>query len=318
MTVGTTTRVLLLSAAVALAGCSAPLVEDVDVRQADLGEDVAPEVVSASMPDGVAEVASANEPDAADVAPRAEPDVAPRAAADVTSRAAADAADAAPVAEPDVAGETSEEVVEVSNAPVQILALGDSYTIGSGGVAEADRWPNLLAGRLQSSGLTVDPPQFIAHMGWTTTNLLAAMDAAALVGDRDLVTLLIGVNNQYQGASIDAYRTELIELLTRAVSLAGDRPDRVLVVSIPDYGVTPFAANSNPEAISAELDAFNAVGLEEANAAGVHWIDIVDISRQAATDLTLLAPDGLHPSGAMYALWAERVAPVALGALQAE
>ena len=120
-------------------------------------------------------------------------------------------------------------------------------------------------------GLTVEPPLILAHVGWTTGELLAAMDAATFEGPYDLVTLLIGVNNQFRGQSIDAYRTDLVVLLGRAVTLAGGRPGRVLMVSIPDYGVTPFAVNSNPAAISAELDAFNAVGAEEAGVAELAW-----------------------------------------------
>ena len=153
---------------------------------------------------------------------------------------------------------------------------------------------------------------------------MAAMDTAGLAAGEggshegepyELVTLLIGVNNQFQGRPLEAYQDDLELLLERAIALSAGRPDRVVMVSIPDYGVTPFAAGPGAAAISAELDLFNAAAQILAEEAGVHWVDIVDISRLAAEDATLLAADGLHPSGAMYTLWAERVEPVAVQAL---
>ncbi|MGB0592360.1 MAG: SGNH/GDSL hydrolase family protein [Myxococcota bacterium] len=215
---------------------------------------------------------------------------------------------------------------------IRILSLGDSYTVGSGGVPEAERWPNQLADALevfaasQSEPLlwTLPAPDLIAQIGWTTTQLMAAMDEAGLATGEGgahegepygLVTLLIGVNNQFQGRPLEAYQEDLEVLLERAVALSAGRPERVVMVSIPDYGVTPFAAGPGAAAISAELDLFNAAAQVLAEEAGVHWVDIVDISRLAAEDASLLAADGLHPSGTMYTLWAERIEPVAVQAL---
>ena len=219
---------------------------------------------------------------------------------------------------------------------VRILSLGDSYTIGSGGVDELERWPMQLAARLTESlapedvegaGFEIAYPHLVARLGWTTSELMTAMDIEALAPGPEhshqgepfsLVTLLIGVNNQFRGQPIDEYQADLQVLLVRAVALAGGRPSRVIMLSIPDYGVTPFAAHSDGAQISQELDAFNAVGALAAHAAGVHWVDIVDISRRAQSEPSLLAPDGLHPSGLMYGLWADRAAPVAREALVAD
>jgi lysophospholipase L1-like esterase len=247
--------------------------------------------------------------------------------------------DVDPATDADTAlGETVDaDVPETAPVPEthRILSLGDSYTIGSGGVPEAERWPNQLADALElyavgSEGAlqwTLPPPEIVAHIGWTTSQLMAAMDAAALASGEggahegepyDLVTLLIGVNNQYQGQPLEAYEVDLAVLLDRAIALSAGRPQRVVMLSIPDYGVTPFAAGPGAAAISAELDLFNAAAQALAQGAGVHWVDIVDISRLAAEDPTLLAADGLHPSGEMYTLWAERAAPVAIQALSTE
>lgn len=190
-------------------------------------------------------------------------------------------------------------------ADLRILALGDSYTIGESVPAE-QRWPVQLAALLRKRGMAVGEPQIVAKTGWTTDELSAAMDAATLTPPYDLVTLLIGVNNQYRGRDVDNYRVEFRALLDRAIDLAGDRPQRVLVLSIPDWGITPFARNRQRDAatVAAEIDAYNAVNREEAGRSGVAWINITPMTREAATDATLLAEDGLHPSGRDYARWA--------------
>lgn len=189
------------------------------------------------------------------------------------------------------------------------LALGDSYTIGEAVAAEG-RWPVRLAASLRAQGVPLAEPQILATTGWTTDELSAAMDAATFEPPYDLVSLLIGVNNQYRGRSADEYREEFHRLLARAVALAGGRPGRVLVLSIPDWGVTPFARDSGRDlaVIAAELDEFNAVAQEETARAGAAFVDITPISRAHPA---LLADDGLHPSGAQYALWAEAAMPVA-------
>jgi len=190
------------------------------------------------------------------------------------------------------------------------LALGDSYTIGQS-VPAADRWPNQLVRQLRERSLDMTDPVIIAMTGWTTANLLQAVQNAELTPPYDLVTLLIGVNDQYQGRSLESYRQGFAPLLTRAIELAGDEPERVIVVSIPDYSVTPFAEMRNPARIRAALDQFNALNLELSRAAGVHYVDITPGSREAAADLSLLAPDQLHPSGKMYAEWVKLILPVA-------
>ena len=194
---------------------------------------------------------------------------------------------------------------------VRYLALGDSYTIGEG-VEDAGRWPAQLAARLRDAGITIDEPRIIATTGWTTDELAAAMEAAEPLGDWDFVSLLIGVNNQYRGRSVDEYVGEFHRLLRRAITLAGGRAQRVLVLSIPDWGVTPFAHASGRDrrAIADDLDAYNAAACELCMTEGVAFVDITAISRaDDATDM--LAEDGLHPSAAQYARWAEAALPVA-------
>jgi lysophospholipase L1-like esterase len=196
------------------------------------------------------------------------------------------------------------------------LALGDSYTIGES-VPQEGRWPVQLTNRLRADGVILAEPQIIAQTGWTTDELAAAMttNAAELQRPYHLVTLLIGVNNQYRGRSLDGYRSEFAALLQQAIALAGDQPQRVIVLSIPDWGVTPFAHRLDGAQIEAEIDAFNAVNAAETAVAGAHYIDITDISRQAAQAPALIADDGLHPSAAMYALWVDKVEPVACAIL---
>jgi lysophospholipase L1-like esterase len=196
---------------------------------------------------------------------------------------------------------------------MRFLALGDSYTIGEG-VPEHERWPNQLAERLRARGHSVDVSTF-ARTGWTTSELAEGMRAASLAGGCALVSLLIGVNNQYRGLSLDAYRAEFSSLLDWAIQLADGKAERVIVLSIPDWSVTPFAADRNRARLSVEIDAFNAVNWEESARAGVHYVDVTPVSRLAFHDPSLLASDDLHPSGRMYSLWADLVLPEALAAL---
>lgn len=187
------------------------------------------------------------------------------------------------------------------------LALGDSYTIGES-VAPAERFPHQLAREL---GIT--EPQIIAKTGWTTDELNAAIDAAEPRGPFELVTLLIGVNNQYRNRDVEQYRTEFAALLRRAVGFAGGDPRRVIVVSIPDWGVTPFAEGRDRAAIAAAIDAYNAVNREETARAGSRYVDITATSRRP--DASLVAADGLHPSGAQYAEWTRMILPEARAVL---
>jgi lysophospholipase L1-like esterase len=194
----------------------------------------------------------------------------------------------------------------------RFLALGDSYTIGES-VETDDRWPNLLGRNLEDSGYSFVDVQIVARTGWTTSELDAAIDGADPIGPFDLVTLLIGVNNQFRGLDSDEYRDEFGTLLDRAVGLAGDDPTRVVVVSIPDWGVTPFGSAYESIRIAEEIDRFNEIGRLGAEAAGAHWVDITPISRGDAPDLE--ADDGLHPSGEQYRLWVQEILPIALEAM---
>ena len=196
------------------------------------------------------------------------------------------------------------------------LALGDSYTIGEG-VDPAGRWPIQLAARLRDAGIAIDDPRVIACTGWTTDELSAAMDAAEPLGEWDFVSLLIGVNNQYRGRSEHDYRGEFHGLLRRAVALAGGERGRVLVLSIPDWGVTPFAGahGRDPATVSAELDAYNAVARALCEDEGVAFVDVTPASRDRGGEPAMLADDGLHPSATQYARWADAALPVAAALL---
>lgn len=191
---------------------------------------------------------------------------------------------------------------------MRFLALGDSYTIGEG-VAEDQRWPNQWAASLRALGADVDAPRIIAQTGWTTDELSSAMDALEPLGSWDLVSLLVGVNNQYRGLSLDSYRDDFAALLERAIVLAGGDAGRVLVLSIPDWGVTPFARDGKRDLrrIADEIDDFNAINRELSEGRGAVWRDITDLTRDFGARRDMLADDGLHPSGAMYALWVERL-----------
>jgi lysophospholipase L1-like esterase len=194
------------------------------------------------------------------------------------------------------------------------LALGDSYTIGQS-VEEAERWPVQLAELLRAQGVAIEDPIIIARTGWTTAELDAGIDEAAPEGPFDLVSLLIGVNNQYRGLGPLEYRDEFAALLRRAIGFAGGEARRVVVLSIPDWGVTPFAAERDGELIGSEIDLFNSMNAAKAAEAEAAYVDVTAISRQAAADRTLIAEDGLHPSGKMYGLWAEEVVRVACSVL---
>jgi len=196
-----------------------------------------------------------------------------------------------------------------SNKKMTMLCLGDSYTIGEA-VPYEQNFPSQLHALLVNQGLRVAVPQVIAKTGWTTDELMAAIGEATTKRKYDIVTLLIGVNNQYRSRSIENYLEEFNQLLQIAWKFAGNNSKRVFVVSIPDWGVTPFAKKDKRTArkISAEIDFFNAVNKSLAKSAGVSYLDITTHSRKAKTDKKLLADDGLHPSSLMYKHWAKRLA----------
>ncbi|HJQ21656.1 MAG TPA: SGNH/GDSL hydrolase family protein [Gemmatimonadaceae bacterium] len=193
---------------------------------------------------------------------------------------------------------------------MRFLALGDSYTIGEG-VAEHDRWPNHLVSSLRARGLDVHEPELVARTAWTTDELSDAIDAAAPRGPFDLVTLLVGVNDQYRSRPVASFAPEFERLLRRAVAFARRDPKRVMAISIPDWGSTPFAQDRDRARITSEIEQYNATGASLAAAAGVRWIDITAMTREMLRDPTLAASDGLHPSGTMYQRWAELFAPIA-------
>ena len=207
---------------------------------------------------------------------------------------------------------------------MRYLALGDSYTIGES-VAEDERWPNQLAALITSSPQFAKPiggtergmeVTIIARTGWTTDELWQSIQAAKPEPPYDLVSLLIGVNNQYRGYDINEYREQFILLLNKSIEYAGGDPNRVIVLSIPDWGVTPFAASRDRGQIGKEINAFNLVNRAESEKAGVHYVDVTPGSREATDDISLVASDGLHPSGKMYSEWARLAYPEALKALR--
>jgi lysophospholipase L1-like esterase len=199
---------------------------------------------------------------------------------------------------------------------MRFLALGDSYTIGEG-VDEAERWPVRLAALLRERGVDVADPQIIARTGWTTDELSAAMDEADPRGPYALVSLLIGVNNQYRGRDAEEYRAEFTALLRRAIGFAGGDASRVIVLSIPDWGVTPFADGRDRAQIAAEIDAYNAINRDESARAGARYVDVTAQTRTAGADPAFLVGDGLHPSARSYAEWACLALPSAAEALGA-
>jgi lysophospholipase L1-like esterase len=204
---------------------------------------------------------------------------------------------------------------ETDMSAFRYLALGDSYTIGEK-VSEKNRWPNQLAKLLEAEGIQTEVT-IVARTGWTVDELWQGIQATPPQGTYDLVTLLIGVNDQYRGYTGDWYRDKFRFILEKAILYAGGHPDKVIVLSIPDWGVTPFAATrGDTEPISQQIDEFNAVNLEETKFAGAHYVDVTIISRMALDDFELIAGDRLHPSGKMYAMWAEKVLPVARDILQ--
>jgi lysophospholipase L1-like esterase len=197
---------------------------------------------------------------------------------------------------------------------IRYLALGDSYTIGES-VDEAERWPNQLADFLKAGGVPTEVT-IIARTGWTTNELWDGIQAQKINPPYDLVSLLIGVNNQYRGYDITEYREQFVFLLNKSIEYAGGNPKHVIVLSIPDWGVTPFAGNHDSKKIAVEIDQFNTVNRAETEKAGAYYVDVTSISREAAHDETLIVGDGLHPSGKMYLDWAKLVYPAALEALE--
>lgn len=192
-------------------------------------------------------------------------------------------------------------------SPIRFLALGDSYTIGQS-VSPAQRWPEQFKDSMIARGKTVELLRVLATTGWRTDNLIDAIIGENLAASNyNLVSGLIGVNNQYQGRPISQYMQEFPQLLDSAIRYAGGDTHRVFIVSIPDYAFTPFGQGANPAQISTELDQYNSIARQYATQYGIHFFDITPISRQGLQDPELVAGDGLHPSGKQYSQWVHLV-----------
>lgn len=186
------------------------------------------------------------------------------------------------------------------------LALGDSYTIGES-VSESERWPVQLAAMLTEKGISMADPKIIARTGWRTDELKGAIEAdKELAASYDMVSLLIGVNNQYQGKTVESFAPEFEELIQMAIKLAGNDAKSVFVVSIPDYGKTPFGAAKEQE-IEKAINSYNKVSKDICKKYKVKYFNITPGSRRAKLEPDLVANDQLHPSGKMYQEWAEMV-----------
>jgi lysophospholipase L1-like esterase len=195
-------------------------------------------------------------------------------------------------------------------ASISYLALGDSYTIGEG-AEPADRWPVQLADMARQQGLSLAAPDIVARTGWTTAELQQAIAGSGNHRtDYGLVSLLIGVNNQYRGQSVETYKTEFRQLLTTAAGFAGGSMKKVVVLSIPDWGQTPYAAGRDQARIGREIDQFNTVAQAECQQLGVAFVDITPLTRAAAGYRKQFTTDGLHYTGLQMRIWAERALPV--------
>jgi lysophospholipase L1-like esterase len=197
-------------------------------------------------------------------------------------------------------------MTEETKTGYSYLALGDSYTIGES-VPSVDNFPNQTVTLLKSSGFDFKTAEIVAKTGWTTDELQNSINNHSFTPPYDIVTLLIGVNNQYRGRSVDNYDPEFENLLKQAIQFAGNKADHVIVLSIPDWSITPFASGRDRDQIAREIDAYNAANKAIAEQYKVQYIDITPWTREAATDLSLLAPDGLHPSAKEYKRWAEKL-----------
>ncbi len=209
--------------------------------------------------------------------------------------------------EPKDSAEYHKDIDQIDS--IYYLALGDSYTVGAN-VAAKENFPSQLATALFNQIHIPISSEIIAHNGWTTGNLLKAVDQTATNPPYQLVSLLIGVNNQYQGLPFSQYKTEFTKLLKYALKMAGGNTAGVVVLSIPDYAYTPFGQGTNPQNISQELNNYNQFARNTADKMGITFIDITDITRDGLKDPELVAGDDLHPSGKAYKLFVERILPI--------
>lgn len=213
----------------------------------------------------------------------------------------------------------SKQIIEnTTTKPIMktYLALGDSYTIGEA-VHENERFPAQTINKLIAEGINIHQPEYIATTGWATINLQNAIATKNLQTTYDVVSLLIGVNDQYQHLDTAGYRIRFTQLLQTAIELAGNKPTHVFVLSIPDYSVTAFGQKMNAEQISKEIDEFNSINKQITSTfTGVNYLDITPSTKLALHDLSLVAEDGLHPSAKEYTVWADKLAPLMLNVLK--
>ena len=203
----------------------------------------------------------------------------------------------------DLIDNSSESVAQSNN--LSFLALGDSYTIGQN-VSEDQRWPNQIVNIALNRDVLFDQPIIIAKTGWRTEQLLDTLKKINFIKKFDYVSLMIGVNNQYSLKSIDTFRLDLIKLLDMSIGYTKKR-DNVALISIPDWGVTPFGERYDRNRIEEEIDQFNSVIIDVANTNDILYVDVTEISRRAFLEKDLIANDSLHPSGKMYKEWAEKI-----------
>jgi lysophospholipase L1-like esterase len=187
-----------------------------------------------------------------------------------------------------------------------LLCLGDSYTIGES-VQPGENFPNQTIRLLRQYGYKFEDPEIVAKTGWTTDELQNAINRHQMKHSYDFVTLLIGVNNQYRGRTVEQYKTEFESLLKQAIGFANNNEEHVIVLSIPDWGVTPFAKDRDADQIAIEIDHFNAANKSITENYKTRYIDITPATREASKDSSLIAGDGLHPSAKEYARWSERL-----------
>lgn len=202
--------------------------------------------------------------------------------------------------------------------PLQYLAIGDSYTIGEG-VEAMENYPNQLTQLLKDQGLSLNPPKIIAKTGWTTDELAEGIKSAEVEGNTyDFVTLLIGVNNQYRRRSVTNYEIEFRDLLVQAITFAQGDQEKVIVLSIPDWGVTPFGLNSGRdlEENALAIDAFNNSKKSICEEFGVHYIDITDDYRVIGGQKEMVVSDQLHPSSLVYQKWAQKISEILIKRLK--
>lgn len=192
------------------------------------------------------------------------------------------------------------------NESISFLALGDSYTAATS-ESTINSWPEQLVQILKKKGTSVNTPEILAKAGWTSTDLLKTIESQQLAPSYGLVSLLIGVNNQYKGKDINIFKEEFPKLLDTSIALAQNNPKNVFVLSIPDWSVTPFARLKDKKKIVKELNNYNTIIEEEAKKRNVMFIEITQSSRNAAVNPSLIASDSLHPSKKMYKIWAKKI-----------